>query len=415
MEAFLMSHSYDVWHAAVHGIKILSPKNPTEADKVVVANDGKAKHVLYCALKQQEFTRVKNCKTAKEIWDFLQATHEGSTIIKENKIQLFKVHYEACKMEERETVDEYLFRNNDIVNNMKSLSEDIKDFDVCKKILRSLTPRFNAKVKILEDKDLSQMKIDELQASLIAYEMRIGVLTFQRREATLKAKEVIEESEPKSEKDDLEEDEVAYLSKKFKKFRFKKKNQSQNLTCYGCVFKAHNINDKWYVDSGCSRHMTGDSSKFVSLKNFDRGNVIFRENQKAKIIGIGTVSKFKELPEIKEVILVEGLKHNLLSVSQLCDSRKNVCFDKGKCNAVDIELEKVLFSTCRSFRNVYTVFEEATHCNLTTLDEAILWHKRLGHLHSRNLTKILKLKAVKGLLDLKFSDNHLCKACQQRK
>ncbi|XP_059627123.1 uncharacterized protein LOC132269917 [Cornus florida] len=178
IEAFLMSHSYDFWHAAVHGIVIVSPENPTEADKVVIANDGKAKHVHYCALKQQEFTRVKNCKIAKEMWDSLQVTHEGSTIIKENKIQLFKVQYEACKMKEREIVADYLFRINDIVNNMKSLGEDIKDSDVCKKVLRSLTPRFNEKVIILEDKDLSKIKIDELQASLIAYEMRIGVPTF---------------------------------------------------------------------------------------------------------------------------------------------------------------------------------------------------------------------------------------------
>ncbi|XP_059635278.1 uncharacterized protein LOC132277435 [Cornus florida] len=168
MEAFLMSHSYDVWHAAVNGIVVPSPENPSEADKIAIANDGKAKHVLYYALKQQEFTRLKNCKSAKEMWDSLQAAHEGSTVIKENKIQLYKVQYEACKMEERETVAEYLFRINDIVNNMKSLGEDIKDSDVCKKILRSLTPRFNAKVTILEDKELSQMKIDDLQASFTA-------------------------------------------------------------------------------------------------------------------------------------------------------------------------------------------------------------------------------------------------------
>ncbi|XP_059668877.1 uncharacterized protein LOC132313962 [Cornus florida] len=241
MEAFLMSHFYDVWYAAVNGIVVLNPENPSEADKIVVANDGKAKHVIYCALKQQELTRVKNCKSAKEMWDSLQAAHEGSTVIKENKIQLYKVQYEACKMEERETIAEYLFRINDIVNNMKSLGEDIKDSDVCKKILRSLTPRFNAKVTILEDKDLSQMKIDDLQASLTAYEMRIGTLTLQRREAALKVKEGTEKSDPKSEEADLEEDEVAYLSKKFKKFRFKKRSQSQNLTCYGCGKPSHYV------------------------------------------------------------------------------------------------------------------------------------------------------------------------------
>ncbi|XP_059650769.1 uncharacterized protein LOC132296600 [Cornus florida] len=367
-------------------------------------------------------------------------------------------------MEERETVAEYMFRINDLVNNMRALGEDIKDVDV---------------------------KIDELQASLTAYEMRIGVPVVHRRETALKAKEVVEETETETKsKDDLEEDEVAYLAKKFRKFRFKKKNQLQNLTCYGyailealqipiqveedsdtkieeileecerlavkwnfkvtrmymkksniaqaqkvknkdsivkssmmwipkklnsvnllmyTAFKACNKVDKWYIDSGCSRHMTGDGSKFITLKQFDYGDVIFGDNQKAKIVGIGTVSKSEELPKIQEVLLVEGLKQNLLSVSQLCDNGRTVCFEKEKCNVVDLKSKQVLFSACRSSRNVYIVTEEfqATQCNLTTYDEANLWHKKLGHLHSRNLSKILKLKAVKRLPELNFKDDHL--------
>ncbi|XP_059626106.1 uncharacterized protein LOC132269092 [Cornus florida] len=353
-------------------------------------------------------------------------------------------------MEDRETIAEYMFRINDLINNMTALGKDIKDVDVCKKILRSLTSRFNPKVTILEDKDLSEVKIDELQASLTAFEMRIGVSVVHRRETALKAKEVVKETKAKSE-DDLEKDEVAYLAKKFRKFRFKKKNQLLNLTCYGCgkpghvafkcpnskgqsqkkneggnckgrfgrkalisdwdttleeekpeetqedeclfmaileapqtsvqveedsgteieeileecerltvnkrdfvttaiknfkitrmyvkkselgsaqkvkdkgslvktkimwipkklnsvcllvytAFKAYNTQDKWYVDSGCSRHVTGDGSKFNSLKQFDGGNVIFKDNQRAKIVGIGTVSKSEELPEIHEVL-----------------------------------------------------------------------------------------------------------------
>ncbi|XP_059650630.1 uncharacterized protein LOC132296443 [Cornus florida] len=287
MEAFLMSHSYDIWHAAVNGIVVLNPENPSEADKIDVANDGKAKHVLYCALKQQEFTRVKNCKSAKEMWDSLQAAYEGSSIIKENKIQLYKVQYEACKMEERETVADYLFRINDIVNNMKSLGENIKDSDVCKKILRSLTPRFNAKVTILEDKDLSQMKIDDLQASLTAYEMRIGTPTIQRREAALKVKEVAEESNPKFEEDDLEEDEVAYLSKKFKKFRFKKRSQSQNLTCYRCGKHGHYI-------SSCP------TLKGQNQRKKEGGNLKGRFGRKALFSDWDSVSEEDKPEESKE-------------------------------------------------------------------------------------------------------------------
>ena len=45
--------------------------------------------------------------------------------------------------------------------------------------------------------------------------------------------------------------------------------------------------DKWFLDSGCLRYMTGDKNKFTSLTLKDRGNVKFGDNSKGKIIGIG--------------------------------------------------------------------------------------------------------------------------------
>ncbi|XP_059627727.1 uncharacterized protein LOC132270564 [Cornus florida] len=192
-----------------------------------------------------------------------------------------------------------------------------------------------------------------------------------------------------------------------------KKFNLVNLLVY-TAFKACNKVDRWYIDSGCSRHMKGDGSKFITLKQFDGEDVIFGDNQKAKIVGISTVSKSEELLEIQEVLLIEGLKHNFLNVSQLYDSGRTMCFDKEKCNVDDLKSKQVLFSACRSSGNVYTVIKEfqTTQCNLTTSDKANLWHKRLGHLHLRNLSKILKRKAVKGLSELNFKDDHLCKACQ---
>ena len=72
--------------------------------------------------------------------------------------------------------------------------------------------------------------------------------------------------------------------------------------------------DKWFLDSGCSRHMTGDKNKFTSLTLKDGGNVKFGDNSKGKIIGIGNIGKTHSLV-IEYVLLVDGLKHNLLSIS----------------------------------------------------------------------------------------------------
>ncbi len=68
---------------------------------------------------------------------------------------------------------------------------------------------------------------------------------------------------------------------------------------------------------------------FLDLQPLDGGTVAFRGNQHGKIVGIGKVSK-KNATSIDNVFYVKGLKHNLLSISQFCDSGYSVTFDKSK-------------------------------------------------------------------------------------
>ena len=75
----------------------------------------------------------------------------------------------------------------------------------------------------------------------------------------------------------------------------------------------------WYLDSGFSRHMMGKRQMFQSLELKPGGVVGFRGDQKGKIIGYGIVGN-NYLPSITNILLVDGLIHNLLSISQLSDN-----------------------------------------------------------------------------------------------
>ena len=72
--------------------------------------------------------------------------------------------------------------------------------------------------------------------------------------------------------------------------------------------------EKWYLDSGCFRHITGKANHFTHLEMKKGGKVTFGDNSKGKIVGIGRVDK-KDFTFIENILLVEGLKHNLFSVS----------------------------------------------------------------------------------------------------
>ena len=91
---------------------------------------------------------------------------------------------------------------------------------------------------------------------------------------------------------------------------------SQTLLMLQVCLKGSEKQKSWYLDSGCSRHMTGEMSMFLTLTMKEGGTVGFGGNQTGKIIGIGTIDNSSI--SINNVWFVDGLRHNLLSISQFC-------------------------------------------------------------------------------------------------
>ena len=107
--------------------------------------------------------------------------------------------------------------------------------------------------------------------------------------------------------------------------------------------KSIRTKSKWYLDSGCSTHMTGDKQQFNKLDAKDGGHVTFEDNAKGKIIGIGEINNLKSL-SIHHVLFVDCLKHNLLSISQLCDMKNKVIFYPKNYFVNSLDEDKVFFS-----------------------------------------------------------------------
>ena len=111
--------------------------------------------------------------------------------------------------------------------------------------------------------------------------------------------------------------------------------------------------DMWYLDSGCSRHMTGNAALFTTLEDYNGGSVRFGDGGKAKVVGKGTVS-IPGMSKLTDVYLVDGLKTNLLSISQLCDNFHEVHFSAQECTIVDKRGKTVLHGM-RNSGNCYVV------------------------------------------------------------
>src|SRR3954464_14081868 len=107
------------------------------------------------------------------------------------------------------------------------------------------------------------------------------------------------------------------------------------------IFQVPTIKEKWIIDSGCSKHMTGKINMLSSLQHKDGGLVTFGDNNQCKVIAIGNVGQGKN-PLIENVLLVDGLRHNLLSISQLCDRGYKVLFDNEACHLYDLDMTNII-------------------------------------------------------------------------
>ena len=85
-----------------------------------------------------------------------------------------------------------------------------------------------------------------------------------------------------------------------------------------------------YINSSCSRHMTRNRLKFLSLTSIEGGQATFEDNSKVEVIGKCWVGKAPNI-YIENVLFVKGLKCNLLSISQFCDKGNTVKFDSNYC------------------------------------------------------------------------------------
>ena len=76
--------------------------------------------------------------------------------------------------------------------------------------------------------------------------------------------------------------------------------------------------------------MSGEEQLFNNVTKQDLDSVTFGDNSRARAVGIGSVG-FVGTMQVEQVLLVDGLKHNLLSISQLCDEGNIVTFEYDKC------------------------------------------------------------------------------------
>ncbi|GJQ90443.1 putative ribonuclease H-like domain-containing protein [Tanacetum coccineum] len=186
------------------------------------------------------------------------------------------------------------------------------------------------------------------------------------------------------------------------------------------------LNDKGFVDSGCSRHMSGNIAHLSDFKDFDGGYVTFGGGANGgRITGKGTIKTDKL--DFEDVYFVKELKFNLFSVSQMCDKKNYVLFTDSECLVLSPDFKlpdenQILLKIPRQ-NNMYSfdmkniVPKDGLTCLVAkaTSEESMLWHRRLGHVNFKNINKLVKENLVRDLPLKRFENDQTCVACLKGK
>ncbi|GKC12064.1 putative ribonuclease H-like domain-containing protein [Tanacetum coccineum] len=176
-----------------------------------------------------------------------------------------------------------------------------------------------------------------------------------------------------------------------------------------------------FVDSGCTRHMTGNIAYLSDFKKFNGDYVTFRGGvHGGRISGKGTLKT--DSLDFNDVYFVNELKLNLFSVSQMCDKKNYVLFTDTECLVLSPNFKlpdenQILLKIPRkdnmySFDMKNIVPKESLTCLVAkaTLDESMLWHMRLGHINFKNINKLVKDNLERGLPTKHFENDQTCVA-----
>ncbi|XP_070042465.1 uncharacterized protein [Nicotiana tomentosiformis] len=174
MDDFIMAEDSELWDVICDGpfvpMKTIGepamtvPKTKKEYNDVdckAIEKNFRANKILICGIRLDEYNRIFACQSAKEVWEALQTSHEGTTRVKQSKIDMLTTEYELFRMKDDESIQDMHTCFTFIINELHYLGEIIPRNKFFRKILSVLPGSWESKVNaIIEAKDLQKLTID---------------------------------------------------------------------------------------------------------------------------------------------------------------------------------------------------------------------------------------------------------------
>jgi len=132
-------------------------------------------------------------------------------------------------------------------------------------------------------------------------------------------------------------------------------------------------------------------------------------------MGKGTIVLNNGKSKAKNGLYVDGMKHNILSVNQMCDQGYDLTFHSKFCEIRKAEYGRVVANATRTSSNGYILDGAKEDCCMGKLNERWLWHRRMGHISFDNIVELNKTQAVRDMTKVLEPYDTICKPWQHGK
>lgn len=437
----LTKDNYDTWVIQAEAVLVrqklwryietpLSP-NATADEK---DKDRIAKSELILIIAPTELKQIKNCGTAKDVWDKLKNTYASKGPAR--KASLLK-QLILTKLEGQD-VHSHLNKFLDVVDKLADMDVIIHNDLLTIMMLYSLSREYENFRIAIETRDILPTP-EELKTKIFEeFEARHNqTMTYT--------------NEPES----SYEEEALYASCRICKRRgniFKRKNHKICTNCWKknnekskkqntdshknnfatqCLLTRNKEpeNSIWVLDSGCTSHMTHQRNLFKNIEKISRKLNFATEGYTAEIKGKGTVSFISKngnsdaLTHLKDTLYVPSLCTNLLSVSKMTNAGCSVLFTKNKATVNNPNAGITLIAH-KQEDGLYYIKPSKHECNNLANDKDVEtstprkkmdssdiydWHRKLGHMNAKDLKLALQNQ---NLLGLNFNPSETLGECE---
>lgn len=371
--------------AAVAG----QPESAEEADATKL---DQAKSILSLCVEKNLFVHIRGCETALQIWRKFQNLYEDRGL--QRKITLLRTLI-SYRLDDCDGMQQYIDGIMNTASKLQSIGFTLTDDWTTAIMLAGLTEKFQPLIMTLETRTTA-ITSDELKNKLLDAQTDTNSQggAFLSKNNNRKGKQKFNKKN-KVRKCYICDSTLHIANACDQKGNGKKEKKKEQKPEKASAFVAGMLSicnkNEWYLDSGASSHMSPHSDILFEKRNASVSDITIANNEclKVECVGKSSVKLNNENIEVNDVLHIPKLGVNLLSVYKIVSHGNTIVFNADGCSIYNSSNK--LLQTIKPTNGIYKLCTPTGEiCMIANKGEAnaMLWHRRFGHLNHETLRKL---------------------------